>query len=299
MKWIGTLFIFILLAVSLWGLQAYRVHETLTSPDKTFEMATGENAQLIAAYVDKGILAPTWHFAFYNPKTRNIFVTSVKESLWPWPHITLKKQACPTEYNYSSLAIQRTLLKNWRGQAPALLFNGTWYSRDDQKDALSRLTSLRIQNASFGKIGLFYSKNGFWVGLNEIKSCGGDYSFPPAGPGGILVPPELSDKNLPTVIEITWKSTNGSERALVFFNGAIIKAHTTKPLTCPFELRNLTGALRIWREYFEYNPNRMALWVSRPLDTSSKECTNETTWVIIALRNGDCGNEWWGKLEDT
>ena len=299
MKWAGVLFIFILPSLSLWGLQAYKVHETLTSPDKTFGMATIENTQLIATYVDKGILAPTWQFAFYNQKTRKIFVTFVTGSLWPWPHITLKRQAYSTEYNYSSLAVQKTLLKKWRGQTPALLFNGTWYSRDNQKDALSEFTSFDIQNASFGRIGLFYSKNGFWVGLNKIKSCGGDYSFPPAGPGGILVPPELSDKNLPTVIEITWESSHGSERALVFFNGAIIKAHTTKPLTCSFELQNLTNVLRIWREHFEYNPNRMALWVSRPLDTSSKECTNETTWVIVALRNEDCGNEWWGKLGDT
>lgn len=299
MKRIRILFIFILLSVSLWGLQAYKVHETLTSPDKTFEMATMENTQLIAAYVDKGMLSPTWHFVFYNPKTRKIFITSLKESLWPWPHIGLKRQAYSTEYNYSSLAVQKTPLKNWRGQTPALLFNGTWYSQDSQEDAFSRLTSLKIQNASFGRIGLFYSKNGFWVGLNKIKSCGGDYSFPPAGPGGILVPPDLSGKNLPTVIEITWESSHGSEMALVFFNGAIIKAHTTKPPTCSFELQNLTNILRIWRKHFEYNPSRMALWVSRPFDTSSKECINETTWVIVAFRNGDCGNEWWGKLEDT
>jgi len=322
--------IFALLTLFLlaWGVKAYQIHASLTNPSKILQL-TGynESETLIGAYVQKGTLGPKWQLVFYNQKTQKVRMISISEDFGLAPGVAKKTYLNPTPYNYSPFSINLEHLKEWNGKTPALLFHGQWYYRPTFQ-GISDFHSLQDEN--FTLIGIFYSKNSFWMGVQGIRVCNADFGYPPVGPGGLIVPPNLGDDGTPTALLAIHDKGNSSEASIVFFDGSTIniagavhqecsmvifgsrlgmmlcgnpREGVLKEIShsCSFKLRNASRLTQIWHQNMKReSPSRMAMFVARPIDGTSKNCGEEVTWVIVTLRNeGYCGDEYSGKLEDT
>ncbi|MDV3103553.1 hypothetical protein [Thermococcus waiotapuensis] len=322
--------IFALFALFLitWGVKAYQVHVGLTNPSKVLQL-TGynESETLIGTYVQKGTLGPKWQLVFYNQKTQKVRMISIHEDFGLTPRLTKKTYLNPTPYNYSPLSINLEHLKEWNGKAPALLFHGKWY----YKPTFQGIRDFRsIQDGNFTLIGIFYSKDSFWMGVQGIRVCNADFGYPPVGPGGLIVPPTLGDDGTPTVLVAIHDKGNSSETSIVFFDGSTINMagavhpecsmvifgsrlgmmfcnHPREGVlkeiqhSCSFKLKNASKLTQIWHQNMKQeSPSMMAMFVARPIDATSKNCDEEVTWVIVTLRKGGyCGDEYSGKLENT
>lgn len=324
-KLISLLFI---LFPAVWSVKAYQIHQTLTNPEKILQLSKeNENEALLGAYVKKGTLGPKWELVLYNPQTQEVSIVSLSEKINIIPGLTKKSKVYTTQYDYSLLIIDPKLIKRWNGETPALLFNGKWHYKPNTNQT-AVFQSISGTNAAV--ITLFYSKDGFWMGFDKIWVCNADFGYLPAGPGSILVPPDVTGTGLPTVSVVITRKNNNSETLLTFFDGTVLNLSTRTPpecglflfggrlgtaicnregrknlegsmqkfSNCTFEVGDVEKVLKAWEQNMEGGMwERIALFIGRPVDGASGECSNETIWVAVTLKcNGCCGDESSGKL---
>ena len=321
--------LFFILLLLAWGVKAYQVHTSLTTPSRVLQLIKhNESEELIGAYVKEGTLGPKWQLIFYNPNSQKIRIVSLSEKLGLIPGLLKETYLNPTPYNYSPLSTNLERLKDWDGKTPALLFHEKWY----YKLTFQGIRNFQnIQSENLTLLGIFYSKNSFWMGVQGIRVCNADFSYPQAGPGGIIVPPNLAGDGAPTVLATVRNKGNHSETSIVFFDGSTINItaavhpecimaifadrlgmvfcgdarkeflkETHEIPSCPFELKDVGELTQIWYRDARQNPSKMAMFVARPVKGTSKDCSAEIRWVVITLKGeGYCGDEYSGKLENT
>ncbi|ASJ02755.1 hypothetical protein A3L09_05560 [Thermococcus profundus] len=320
-------FLFILF-LAVWSLKAYQVHQTLTNPEKMLQLSKENgNEALIGSYVKKGTLGPKWELVLYNPQTQEVAIVSLSEKISIIPRLTKKLKVYTTQYDYSLLTIDPKLIKRWNGDTPALLFNGKWHYKPNTNQT-AVFQSISGTNATI--IGLFYSKDDFWMGFDKIRVCNSDFGYPSAGPGSILVPPDVTGTGSPTVSAVITRKNNNSETLLTFFDGTVLNLSTRTAPECSLFLfggrlgmaicskegkKNLEGSMqrfsnctsevedsegirKAWEQNMEWDRSgRMALFIGRPVDGASRKCSNEAIWIAVTLKcNGCCGDERSGKL---
>ncbi|WP_048811339.1 hypothetical protein [Thermococcus gammatolerans] len=141
----------------------------IESPLKAFETAgVAVNESLIAVYHNGN----TWQFATYREEDNRIIVRTVS---WDFIHafftwsLSKNTESSKAAFNYSPLALDKTLLKKYRPHHRALLFKTLgWVYDEDIALHLPALSEVMSRGEKYSSITGLGSNRGLWINMKII-----------------------------------------------------------------------------------------------------------------------------------